>query len=123
MDFSFTPAQEELISKATALATTALAPRAAAYDAAHTYPLESWADLWKHGVLGIAIPRAYGGLGLDMVSYVAVLEALAKGCTNTTMTLHMHSVVAIAREVSEAGDLSIGAVSPAPPCHTPSTAR
>ena len=93
MDFSFTPAQQELISKATALATTALAPRAAAYDAAHTYPLESWADLWKHGFLGIAIPRAYGGLGLDMVSYVAVLEALAKGCTNTTMTVHMHSVV------------------------------
>ncbi len=28
-----------------------------------------------------------------MPSYVVVLEQLAQGCVNTTMTLHMHSVV------------------------------
>ena len=55
--------------------------------------MESWADLWKHGLLAAAAPEAYGGLGLDMPAYTAVVERLAYGCTNTAMTMHMHSVV------------------------------
>ena len=93
MDFAFTPEQAGLIGQAAALAAKSLAPRAAAYDEARTYPHESWHDLWREGFLGIAVPRAHGGLGLDMVTYVAVIEALAQGCTNAAMTLHMHSVV------------------------------
>ena len=39
------------------------------------------------------MPEAYGGLGLDMLAYVMVIERLAQGCTSTAMTMHMHSVV------------------------------
>ena len=93
MDFTFTSTQQGLIDQAASLARESMAPRAAMYDRAGTYPIESWHDLWRHGFLGLAVPRAYGGRGLDMLTYVAVLEQLAQGCTNTTMTLHMHSVV------------------------------
>jgi len=93
MDFSFSPAQEALIARAASVAVESLAPRAAGYDESGAYPRESWDDLWRAGFLGMAIPAAHGGLGLDMLSYVAVLEQLAQGCTNATMTLHMHSVV------------------------------
>jgi alkylation response protein AidB-like acyl-CoA dehydrogenase len=93
MNFTATPAQQQIIDKAARVAREYLAPRAATYDQARTYPKESWHDLWQHGLLSIAIPGAYGGLGLDMLTYVMVLEQLAQGCTNTTMTLHMHSVV------------------------------
>jgi alkylation response protein AidB-like acyl-CoA dehydrogenase len=93
MDFALTPAQQALVQRAAAVARDSLAPRAALYDESRAYPLASWQDLWKQGFLGIAVPMAYGGLGLDMPSYVLVLEQLAQGCANTTMTLHMHSVV------------------------------
>jgi len=93
MDFTPTASQQALIEHAAAVARESLAPRAARYDETRAYPRESWHDLWKQGFLGIAVPTAYGGLGLDMPSYVLVLEQLAQGCTNTTMTLHMHSVV------------------------------
>jgi len=93
MDFTPTASQQALIEHAAAVARESLAPRAAGYDETRAYPRESWHDLWKQGFLGIAVPTAYGGLGLDMPSYVLVLEQLAQGCTNTTMTLHMHSVV------------------------------
>ena len=93
MDFTPTPVQHALIERAAAIARESLAPRAAAYDETRAYPRESWHDLWKHGLLAAAVPMAYGGLGLDMPSYVMVLEQLAQGCTNTAMTLHMHSVV------------------------------
>ena len=75
------------------MAEECLWPRAAAYDESGSYPLESWQDLWKHGLLAAAAPEAFGGLGLDMTTYTAVVERLAYGCTNTAMTMHMHSVV------------------------------
>jgi alkylation response protein AidB-like acyl-CoA dehydrogenase len=93
MDFTPSPAQHDLIARAAALAHDSLAKRAAMYDHAGTYPRESWHELWQHGFLAAAVPAKYGGLGLDMLSYVLMLEQLAQGCTNSTMTLHMHSVV------------------------------
>ena len=93
MDFALSRAQLTLIEEAGALARESMAPRAATYDQAGAYPKESWDDLWRRGFLAAAVPAKYGGMGLDMPSYVMVLEQLAQGCTNTTMTLHMHSVV------------------------------
>ena len=84
---------EEIIESAGRVATDCLAPRAADYDAKATHPLESWRDVWRAGMLGMGIPRRFGGLELDMPTYVEVVERLASGCTNTGMTVHMHSTV------------------------------
>src|SRR5438128_151766 len=70
-----------------------IAPHAADYDRAGQNPVESWRELWAEGYLAAAIPRAHGGLGLDMPTYVAVIRTIAQGCANTAMTLHMHSTV------------------------------
>lgn len=93
MDFTLTTAQQELLEKAAWVARTCLEPRAAQYDRTGRHPRESWHDLWQHGLLTLAVPRAYGGNEVDMLTYVMVLEKLTQGCTNTTMTMHMHSVV------------------------------
>ena len=83
----------QVVDLAARAAEECLWPRAAAYDESGSHPVESWADLWKHGLLAAAVPESYGGLGLDMPTYAAVVESLAYGCTNTAMTAHMHSVV------------------------------
>ena len=93
MDFTLSNQQQDLVDKAQWVAGECLEPRAAQYDESGTHPRESWNDLWKHGLLAIAVPEDYGGLGLDMLAYVTVIEKLAQGCTSTSMTLHMHSVV------------------------------
>ena len=82
-----------VVDLAARVAEECLSPRAAFYDESGSHPVESWADLWKHGLLAAAAPEAFGGLGLDMPTYTAVIERLAYGCTNTAMTMHMHSVV------------------------------
>jgi alkylation response protein AidB-like acyl-CoA dehydrogenase len=81
------------IETAARLAREKLAPRAAEYDRDAKNPLDSWRDLWRDGLLATAIPSAYGGLGLDMPSYVGVIRELARGCASTAMTVHMHSTV------------------------------
>src|SRR5437867_3180419 len=82
-----------IVETATRLARETLAPRAAWYDRDGVNPVESWRDLHRERLLAIGIPTAYGGEGLDMATYVAVIRALARGCANTAMTLHMHSTV------------------------------
>jgi butyryl-CoA dehydrogenase len=82
-----------VLETAARLACEQLAPRAADYDREARNPLESWQALWREGFLGVAIPRAHGGLGLDMPTYVGVVRTLAGACASTAMTLHMHSTV------------------------------
>ena len=85
--------QQELVDTAERIAHECLAPRAAEVDASGTNPKESWHDVWQNGLLTIGIPKKYGGHELDMLTYVMVIEKLAGGCTNTGMTVHMHSTV------------------------------
>ena len=93
MEHALSEAQQETVDKAERVALEHLEPRAAQYDESASHPWESWHDLWQNGLLAIAVPTEFGGLGLDMLTYVSVIEKLAQGCTSTAMTLHMHSVV------------------------------
>ena len=93
MNFTLSKVQQDIVEKARWVAKEILEPRAAGYDASASHPWESWKSLWDHGLLAIAVPKDHGGQGLDMLTYVMVIESLAHGCTNTSMTLHMHSVV------------------------------
>jgi butyryl-CoA dehydrogenase/acyl-CoA dehydrogenase len=88
-----TPEQQRIVDRADAITRERIAPRAAHYDQEGRNPVESWRDLWADGYLAMAVPRAYGGLDLDMATYVAVVRTVARGCANTAMTVHMHSTV------------------------------
>ncbi len=90
---ALTPEQARVVERVAQLTRERIAPRAAEYDQAGQNPVESWRDLWREGYLAAAIPPAWGGLGLDMPTYVAVIRTIARGCANTAMTLHMHSTV------------------------------
>lgn len=85
--------RQDVVDRADALTREKIAPRAARYDREGKNPVESWADLHREGYLACAVPTAYGGMGLDMASYIGVIRAVARGCASTAMTLHMHSTV------------------------------
>jgi alkylation response protein AidB-like acyl-CoA dehydrogenase len=82
-----------VLESAARLAREELAPRAADYDREATNPVDSWRALARAGLLSATIPRAHGGLGLDMPTYIAVIRTFAGACASTAMTLHMHSTV------------------------------
>lgn len=87
------PVQQAIVDRVDRLTRERIAPRAALYDEAGQNPVESWRELWREGFLGAAIPAAYGGLGLDMPTYIAMIRTIARGCASTAMTVHMHSTV------------------------------
>jgi butyryl-CoA dehydrogenase/acyl-CoA dehydrogenase len=89
----YTAAQKAILDRVDRLTREQIAPRAAEYDAAAANPVDSWRTLERDGFLGSCIPTAYGGLGLDMPTYIGVIRTIARGCANTAMTVHMHSTV------------------------------
>ena len=52
-------------------------PVASDLEHADAYPDEIVATMRELGLFGITIPEAYGGLGLDLLTYVGVIEELA----------------------------------------------
>jgi alkylation response protein AidB-like acyl-CoA dehydrogenase len=85
--------KQALLDVVSRLTREQIAPRAAEYDAAGTNPIDSWRVLGRDGFLASCVPTAYGGLGLDMPTYIGVIRTIARGCANTAMTVHMHSTV------------------------------
>jgi butyryl-CoA dehydrogenase len=82
-----------LVERFTELARTRLAPRAAGVDADAAFPIENYRDLHAAGLLGLSVPTAYGGLGVDPLTYALCVLELAKGCSATALTFNMHSTV------------------------------
>ncbi len=53
-------------------------PRAAALDRAGEFPAEIIRSAAALGLMGMMVPEAYGGAGLDAVAYVIAQEELAR---------------------------------------------
>jgi alkylation response protein AidB-like acyl-CoA dehydrogenase len=61
-----------------AFAADTVAPRAQAIDETNQFPRDIVKALAGRGLLGVTVPREWGGAGLDYVSYALALEALAR---------------------------------------------
>ena len=86
-------AQRDVIERIADLSRERFAPRAARYDADSSFPIENYADLHRAGLLALTVPKEYGGLGVDPVTYVHALREMAKGCSATALTFNMHATV------------------------------
>ncbi len=68
-------------------AAKALAPifekRAAHWDTSREYCWENIRQLSEAGIMGMTLPREYGGLGASYLDVVQVVEEIAKACTLT----------------------------------------
>ncbi len=85
-----TPMQRELIGLAAALGRERFAARAAHCDREARFPIENFRDLRDAGLLGICVPKRYGGLGADFATYVMVAAELGRHCGSTALSFNMH---------------------------------
>ncbi len=54
------------------------------------HPDEIYEKMAAQGLLGAPFPQAYGGGGLDAVSYAILTEELAKGCSSLRTSISVH---------------------------------
>ncbi len=70
-------------------------PVAAEYERADEFPYGIVDQMRQMGLFGVTIPESYGGLGLDLLTYVEVIEELAYGWMSLTGIINTHTMVAI----------------------------
>lgn len=83
----------DLIAPAERLAVERFMSRAGRYEDEVSFPWEDYADLKEAGLIGLKVPKEYGGHGADPATYAGVLRALAVGNPSTALTFNMHSSV------------------------------
>lgn len=86
MDFNFSEDQLLIQDVARRIAQEKIAPSAEHFDRNGEFPLENIRLLGENGLMGIEVPEAYGGAGMDPISYVlAMIEIAAADCAHSTI--------------------------------------
>lgn len=91
MDFSLTKKQLMVRKLMREFAENEVEPLAAEVDEQERFPEETVEKMKKYGMLGIPIPKEYGGAGGDYLSYVMAVEELSKKCATTGVILSAHT--------------------------------
>jgi alkylation response protein AidB-like acyl-CoA dehydrogenase len=75
---TLSPEHEMIRQTARDFAEREIAPVAAHFDETGEFPIETIRKMGGLGLMGIEVPEAYGGAGLDTMSYVLALEEICK---------------------------------------------
>ena len=94
MDLNFTDEQKAARDTARDFAEKKLLPTAAEHDEREEFPRDAIVELQQLGLLGMTIPDAYGGAGLDAVSYALAIMEIARGDASTAVILSVNNLVA-----------------------------
>jgi butyryl-CoA dehydrogenase len=69
-------------------------PSASTYDHADEYPEPLVETMRELGLFGVTIPEEYGGLGLDLETYVLVVKELSRGWISLSGVINTHFMAA-----------------------------
>ena len=86
--------RREIVETVRKFVANEVVPVASRLEHADEYPDDIVAQMREMGLFGVTIPDAYGGLGLDLLTYVAVIEELAYGWMSLTGIINTHTMVA-----------------------------
>jgi alkylation response protein AidB-like acyl-CoA dehydrogenase len=71
-----------------------IVPVAADLEREDRFPAEIVEQMRGLGLFGVTIPEAYGGLGLDLLTYIGIIEELAAGWMSLTGIVNTHTMAA-----------------------------
>ena len=85
--------QRQIVELAREFARTRIEPQAAAWDRTTHFPRDVIDELGKLGFLGLLVPEAHDGLGLDTVTCLLALEELAAADAGVALSVGVHNTV------------------------------
>ena len=87
MNFDLTPEQEALRQRVRDFAEQEVKPVARQNDEDQHFDVELTLKMAEQGLLGMTVPKEYGGQGLDNLSYIIAVEELARVDGSTAATI------------------------------------
>jgi alkylation response protein AidB-like acyl-CoA dehydrogenase len=95
LDFTLTPEQLAMKESARKFAEREISPGAQERDEKAEFNLPAFRKLGEFGLLGLPVPSEYGGGGADVITMMAAMEGLGKGCTDGGFILSVGAHVCI----------------------------
>jgi alkylation response protein AidB-like acyl-CoA dehydrogenase len=86
--------QEEIIRTVRDFVDREVLPHASKFDHADEFPSDMVATMRDMGLFGITIDEKYGGLGLDILTYVLVVQELSRGWISLSGVINTHFMAA-----------------------------
>lgn len=86
--------RQEIVETVRRFVAREVVPVASDFEHDDRFPAEIVDQMRQLGLFGLTIPEAYGGLGLDLLTYVGVIEELAYGWMTLSGVLNTHTMVA-----------------------------
>jgi alkylation response protein AidB-like acyl-CoA dehydrogenase len=90
MDFGFTEDQHRLRKTIREFTEAEMKPHVLEWDETQKFPLETFRELGRMGVLGAVFPEDLGGAGYSYVDYAIVMEELARVDPSIALSVAAH---------------------------------
>jgi butyryl-CoA dehydrogenase len=87
--------RREIIETVRRFVAREVIPVASELEHEDRFPADIVEQMRQLGLFGVTIPEAYGGLGLDLLTYVGVIEELAYGWMSLTGVVNTHTMAAM----------------------------
>lgn len=91
MNYQLSKEQEFVRKMVRKFAEEEVAPIAADIDKEHRFPVETVEKMGRFGMMGVPIPKEYGGAGGDNISYAITVEELSRACGSTGVICSAHT--------------------------------
>lgn len=95
MDRYLSPEHLALVDRVNRFAREAIEPVAHELDETGEFPWENAKRMAEMGLFGIPVPEGLGGLGRDYLSYILVVEELAKFDASHSITVSAHTTLGL----------------------------
>src|SRR6266446_3335866 len=86
--------RDEIIETVRRFVAKEVTPVASELEREDRFPAEIVDQMRELGLFGVTIPESYGGLGLDLLTYIGVIEELAYGWMSLTGIINTHAMAA-----------------------------
>jgi alkylation response protein AidB-like acyl-CoA dehydrogenase len=91
MNFQTSELTQQIAQAAKDFAQQHIKPNVMKWDEAQEFPVETFKQLGKLGMMGVLVPEEYGGAGLGYYEYMVVIEEIAKVCGSIGLSVAAHN--------------------------------
>ncbi|HET8955181.1 MAG TPA: acyl-CoA dehydrogenase family protein, partial [Solirubrobacterales bacterium] len=87
-----TDEQQAIIEMVRQFADEQIIPNAEHFDHEDEFPADIVEQMKELGLFGVTIPEEYGGMGLDLTTYVMIVEELSRGWISISGVINTHFI-------------------------------
>src|SRR5213595_2805103 len=88
----YTDEQKDIIAMIRQFADEQILPNAEHFDHEDEFPQDIVDQMKELGLFGVTIPEEYGGMGLDLTTYVMIVEELSRGWISISGVVNTHFI-------------------------------